>query len=156
MSKRRLIKSNTAIDFIHGYMVLLLSVLILGGFFRKLEGISVSFDDTINPCSKEGYKSIIAVQRHLSDTAWVQSVTRCICLDLASRYEEFHFFYVNKINHSDEKRLADKGDEAIMVMGQWIPDVVIISDDYVREYIDNKTAQEGQLPGVFLRSNLEF
>jgi len=42
-----------------------------------------------------------------------------------------------------------KGKEALQVIGQWVPDVVITVDDNAQEYVGKMLAQEGNVPVVF-------
>jgi ABC-type uncharacterized transport system substrate-binding protein len=85
----------------------------------------------------------------------VQSVTRGIRMALDSRQVDVQFFYMDSMNHPDKEWMARKGDEAITVIGQWSPDVVITSDDNAQEYVGKKIAKEGQIPVVFCGVNMD-
>jgi ABC-type uncharacterized transport system substrate-binding protein len=59
------------------------------------------------------------------------------------------------MNHPDKEWMVRKGDEAISIIGQWGPDVVITSDDNAQEYVGKKLAQEGRIPIVFCGVNMD-
>jgi hypothetical protein len=154
MSGRRLIKSNTAIDVIGGYLILLLSVLIPGEFPMKPRGVRVFFSDSITPFKNTGYKNIAAVHSRPFDPVSVESVIRGISLAFVSRKVDSKLIMMDTMDYSDDKRMANKGGEAVAVIGQRVADLVTISHDNARECVGIKAAQKGQMPVVFCGVNL--
>lgn len=155
MLTRRMMKSNTSIDLIGRYLLLLLSLIIMGGCSRKPQGDSVSFADSVTPCKKEGYRKVLVVHSYNHDHVWVQSVSRGIRMVLDFRNVEVQLFYMDTMNHPDPEWMARKGDEALTVIGQWNPDVVITADDNAQEYVGKKLVREGQVPVVFCGVNMD-
>jgi ABC-type uncharacterized transport system substrate-binding protein len=153
MFKKRVIQSSTAVGVIRGYLILLLSVLILGGCSRKPQGGSASFSDSITSCKKAGYKKVLLVHSYSPEYGWVKSITRGVRVVLDSQNVDLQFFYMDTKNNPGKDWMVQKGNEAKMVIGQWNPDVIITVDDNAQEYVGKNLAQEGKIPVVFCGVN---
>jgi ABC-type uncharacterized transport system substrate-binding protein len=154
MDKNRITKTIAAIGLIGGSLMLFLSLVMLCGCPRNPQGAGVAFSDTVTPCEKESYKKVFVVHSYLYDHTWVQSITRGIRMELDSQEADVQFIYMDTMNHPDKETMIQKGDEALAVIGQWLPDVVITCDDNAQEYVGKKLAKEGKIPVVFCGVNM--
>jgi ABC-type uncharacterized transport system substrate-binding protein len=153
MFKRKNRKSNTALGFTFRSLLLLLSVLILGGCSRKPQGDKALLGNSITPCKKEGYKKVFVVQSYYHDYGWVQSITRGVRIVLDSQNVDLQFFYMDTKRNPNKEWMVQKGNEAKIIIGQWNPDVIITVDDNAQEYVGKILAQEGKIPVVFCGVN---
>ncbi|MBN2513911.1 MAG: hypothetical protein JXB18_13320 [Sedimentisphaerales bacterium] len=62
-------------------------------------------------------------------------------------------FYLDTKRHPAKEWAKQKAKEALDVIGQWRPDVIIAVDDNAMEYVGNPLVQAGRIPVVFCGIN---
>jgi ABC-type uncharacterized transport system substrate-binding protein len=146
-------KSKDKKDRQWGFVFLFVSLLTLGGCSKNPQGDSVSFDKSITQYKTESYKKVLVVHSYYPDYGWVRSITRGIRMVLDCQETDLQFLYMDTKRNPNPEWMVQKGKEAIQVIGQWNPDLVITVDDNAQEYVGKILAQKGDVPVVFCGVN---
>jgi ABC-type uncharacterized transport system substrate-binding protein len=132
---------------------LLLSGLFILGCSEKPQENSQSSDTLLNRHEEKSYKKVLVVHSYFQDYKWTQTITRGVSMVLNTHNVDVQIFYMDTKHHPSQEWMVRKSGEAMDVIGQWNPDVVITADDNAQEYVGRKLAKEGRIPVVFCGVN---
>jgi len=109
----------------------------------------------VNPAGQSTCHKFLIIHSYHPEYEWVQAVTRGIRMEVNTYEADLQCFYLDTKRHPTEAWANQKAQEALDVIGQWHPDVIIAVDDNAMKYVGIPLVQAGQIPVVFCGINTD-
>ena len=105
--------------------------------------------------SSEPLRKVLVVHSYHPQYEWVAAVNRGIQMAILPAEATTEYYYMDTKRHPDEPWMQQSGANALALIEQWQPDVVITADDNAQEYVGRHLAGRERPAVVFCGMNAE-
>lgn len=103
--------------------------------------------------NKKSTKKVLVLHSYHPEYEWVAGVNRGIRMELVPSEAQLEFFYMDTKRHPNLPWMEQKGQEALTLIEEWQPDVVITCDDDAQRHVGSKLAGKDKPAIVFCGVN---
>lgn len=107
------------------------------------------------PRSSEPAPKVLVVHSYHPQYEWVAAINRGIQVTILPVDATTEYYYMDTKRHPDEPWMQQSGANAMALIEQWQPDVVITVDDNAQEYVGRHLAGQERPAVVFCGMNAE-
>lgn len=136
--------------------ILMMSLLLISSGCSKKSPASVLEEPHYKQLSNEFQPKILVLHSYHYGYEWVRAINRGISLGLSSRPDiEIQYLYMDTKRQTDTSWKQQIAAEAMQLIHDWQPDVVIAADDNAQDLIGRKIAGQAKPAWVFCGVNHE-